>query len=101
MNPAAPRPGEIESAMQAFENFTGARVTHLDTFKVSPVRAAWAMGPVSAISYIAERDGQTFEFIHTFKPNSRPLLAASDDGLQLLILGGEFSVTDRGIVDAA
>ena len=97
----APDAAEVERAMVAFENFTGAEVTHLDTFEVSPVRAAWAMGPVVSLSYMATRDGNTYEFVHKFKEHCRPLLAASQDGNQLLILGGGYSITERGIVDAA
>lgn len=62
--------------------------------------AAWALGPCAEIHYIATRDGETVEFNHRFAARSRPLLAVSSDGKMLYLLGGAFSVTDRGIVDA-
>jgi hypothetical protein len=37
--------------------------------------------------------------VHRFKKKSRPLLAASHDGTQLYILGGEYAFTDAGIID--
>lgn len=63
--------------------------------------AAWALGPVSRIGYIATRDGETAEYIHEFSESSRPLLAADSDGKVLFMLGGAYSVTNRGIVDDA
>jgi hypothetical protein len=62
--------------------------------------AAWALGPCTEISYIATRDGETAEYRHKFRQRSRPLLAASPDGEALYLLGGAYSITERGIVDA-
>ncbi len=59
----------------------------------------WALGEIPEIHYIAERDGELFHFHHEFKEQSRPLLVVSHDGKELIIAGGRYSVTDRGIVD--
>lgn len=90
----------MEAALQAFENFTGEAPENLTAYKLPDAGAGWALGPVARISYIAHRDGDTAEYVHEFSEKSRPLLASSFDGSQLFILGGEFNVTDRGIVDS-
>ena len=59
----------------------------------------YVLGEIPELHYIAERDGETFHFHHTFKTDSRPLLIVSHDGKQLMIAGGRYQVTDRGIVD--
>lgn len=71
----------------------------LDEFKLAEIDAAFSLGPVASIDYIATRDGETFRYQHEFKEGSEPLLAASHDGKQLLLLGGRYTVTDRGITD--
>ena len=57
------------------------------------------LGEIPEVHYIAERDGETYHFNHKFKKASRPLLIVSHDGKQLMIAGGRYNVTDRGIVD--
>jgi len=59
----------------------------------------YVLGEIPEIHYIAERDGELFQFHHAFNESSRPLLVVSFDGEQLIIAGGRYSVTDRGIVD--
>ena len=81
------------------ENFTGDPAEYLEAYELPNAQAGWELGPVAELSYIATRDGDTNEFRHRFKKRSRPLLIASADGSELIILGGEYSVTDRGIED--
>lgn len=59
----------------------------------------YVLGEIPEVHYIAERDGEVFHFNHEFKETSRPLLIVSYDGKQLMIAGGRYNVTDRGIVD--
>ena len=98
MNPA-PRPA-LARAAEAYQEFTGREARHLDRYPLELDGAAWELGVVPEIHYIATRDGETFRFIHKFRHRSRPLLAASSDGSQLYLLGGAYTVTDRGIIDA-
>jgi hypothetical protein len=92
----------VRRAVASLEEFTGHRAAKLEAFEIPDLRgrAGWALGPCTQISYIATRDGETFEFEHRFAKRSRPLLVSTDDGDQLLVLGGAYSVTDRGITDA-
>ena len=92
---------ELERARRAFERFTGHSADFVEEYMLPDAGgAAWALGPVAAISYIATRDGETFEYQHRFRERSQPLLAVSLDGQSLFLLGGAYNVTDRGIVDA-
>jgi hypothetical protein len=91
---------EAAQAAQALENFTGhpAKLRRARAPKVGA--AGWVLGKLASVSYIATRDGETAEYVHKFRQRSRPQLLSTSDGSQLLILGGGYSVTERGIVDA-
>lgn len=90
---------ELEQAARAFEDFTGAEATRVERFEGGSHKAGWLLGRLAAVSYIATRDGEPAEYVHRFKRRSRPQLVASFDGSQLYVLGGAYSVTDRGIED--
>lgn len=58
-----------------------------------------AIGKVSAIEYVAERDGKAFTFRHDFRVRSRPHLAVSPDGNLATMLGGAWLFTEDGFED--
>lgn len=62
-------------------------------------KAGLVIGDLDGVLYSATRDGKRERYIHRFRKRSRPLLAASSDGTQLRILGGEFEFTEAGIED--
>ena len=68
------------------------------TVKALP-KVALAIGKVSRLYYVSNRDGTVVEYRHDFATGSRPLLAVSHDGTQLVLLGGAYRFTERGIVD--
>lgn len=49
--------------------------------------------------YTTVRDGEVEKYIHRFKKSARPILAASHDGKQLVLIGGDFVFTECGITD--
>ena len=57
------------------------------------------MGHVEAIEYRTTHGKKVTLYKHDFAPGSRPLLCVSADGRQILLLGGRYKWTDRGIVD--
>lgn len=57
------------------------------------------IGHLDGVLYTTVRDGKTEKYIHKFKRSSRPLLAVSFDGKNLIMLGGAYQFTERGIVD--
>lgn len=89
---------------EAIERFTGFRgdppeaIEVLEVPEIDPVMLT--MGKCLGIIYESVRDGETEKYIHQFKKSARPLLCVSSDGQQLYLIGGSYSVTDRGIEDA-
>jgi hypothetical protein len=57
------------------------------------------MGHVEGIDYRTTHAGKVTLYRHKFTKGSRPLLCVSGDGRQLMLLGGRYEWTDRGIQD--
>jgi len=72
---------------------------YIDDYKMPIPDVALKIGQCDGVLYTTVRDGKTERYIHKFKKSSRPLLAVSFDGRQLIMLGGAYQFTDRGIVD--
>ena len=89
----------INKAAKLYEDFTGNPPEFADQIKYNIPDVALQIGKCDGILYTTVRNGKTEKYIHKFKRNSRPLLACSHDGSTLLLLGGAFAFTDRGIVD--
>jgi hypothetical protein len=107
-NPAAPSPCDTSvrlsyaAANKLLKSFAGAgevKSASIPDLKISgPVVI---LGPLSGIMYFALRDGVNMEYIHRFAVPARPLLAVTHDGKQLLLLGGAYQVTAKGVEDRA
>lgn len=91
--------GSIRKAVQLYKGFTGRSEHAVQRVKLKPQpKAGLVFGQLLQVGYRSARDGCLYR--HTFRSkNSRPLLIASSDGNQLLIVGGRFAFTDRGIED--
>lgn len=98
-NPIAPDRALIEKAAKLRRDFTGHDATRVTRRKIKAPRVGLTVGPVLGIMYATTRDGKREKYLHRFKKNSRPLLAASHDGKTLVLVGGRYQFTDRGIVD--
>lgn len=96
-NPA-PR-AEIQKAAKLFEDFTGRAPDGVQKINLPEMpKAGLVFGQLIRVGYRSARDGLLYE--HTFrKLKSRPLLIASSDGKTVLIVGGRYAFTDRGIED--
>lgn len=90
---------KIKQAIERFKDFTGMEPQHLDEYMVQHPDVALLIGTLDAVSYTTVREGRTELYQHKFKKKARPLLCSSFDGKQLVILGGEYTFTERGIVD--
>lgn len=90
----------VRRAAKAFEDFTGRKPVRVKKSRL-PDRdvTGWEMGPMVGVAYEATRDGKRQQYFHEFKKSARPNLIAQDDGKQLYIAGGKYTVTDRGIED--
>jgi hypothetical protein len=56
-------------------------------------------GHVTSVDYRTTHGRRLTLYRHDFTQGSRPLLCVSPDGRQLLLLGGRYRFTHRGIVD--
>ncbi len=89
----------IAAAVTLYESFREAKPRSIGTYKMPVPRAVAVIGYVEGIDYRTTHKGKLTLYHHDFVPGSRPLLCASADGRQLLLLGGRFQFTERGIVD--
>lgn len=89
---------EEEDARELFEDFHDRPPEDGELAFVDFQDVLFAVGPMHAVAYIKEVDGEEKIFYHEFDQDSRPVLAISSDGTQLHILAGEYELTERGIV---
>ncbi len=89
----------VRKAVRLYSDFHGENPRHEEEWQVEIPTTALEVGKVTGIMYKTRVDGRIQEFMHEFTGNSRPTLAASSDGRQLLLLGGDYKFTERGIVD--
>jgi hypothetical protein len=59
----------------------------------------FAIGKINAILYETKRMGSKEYYIHRFSTDSRPLLSITIDENRLILLGGAYDFTERGIED--
>lgn len=89
------------SAAVLYERFTGHRAK-LDAIDIDPLPEAVAViGPCDFIGYTTIRNGKKESYVHDFALKDRPLLCVTPDGSQILLVGGDYDFTSRGIVDGS
>lgn len=99
-NSRRPVRSDLDRAASRFERFTGHRAEQVGRVNVPALpKVAAVIGVCTAICYETVRDGRVENYIHEFDDSAAPLLAVSPDGRQLLMIGGDYTFTDRGIVD--
>jgi hypothetical protein len=91
--------GRVKRAIALFKDFRGNNPDYVDDVEIPEYDTAMVIGQLDGIMYTTVRDGKKESYIHKFKASARPLLASSFDGKQLIIIGGHYNFTDRGIVD--
>lgn len=89
----------IHAAIRLYRNFREVEPKRLTTVDLDIPDAVAVIGHVEAIKYRTTHGGKTELYEHPFQEGSRPLLVVSSDGRQLLLLGGRYKFTSRGIVD--
>lgn len=91
---------QIREAAKLYEDFSGHDAEEIATIdKPDFPDVVLVIGTLDFVGYTATRDGVEEKYVHEFKDTCRPLLCASPDGKQLVLLGGEYTFTERGIVD--
>lgn len=90
----------MDEAAERLSEFVGREIGSFTEVQINTdYDVGYVLGEIPELHYIAERDGEVYHFHHEFAESSRPLLVVTFDGKELMIAGGRYSVTDRGIVD--
>lgn len=92
----------VDQAADLYERFSGHDPEEIGRVRVPTIpRVGVAIGEVDGILYSTVRDGKFEKYIHKFHKKDRPLFVVSPDGKQLFLIGGNYTFTERGIVDAS
>jgi len=91
--------GKVQAAAKLYVQFRGEEPEFVEAVQLPIAPVMMLIGELDGVLYTTRRDGKQESYIHKFKKQSRPLLAASHDGTQIYILGGEYIFNARGIVD--
>lgn len=92
----------VDQAADLYERFSGHDPEEIGRVSVPAIpRVGVAIGEVDGILYSTIRDGKHEKYIHKFHKRDRPLFVVSPDGKQLFLIGGNYTFTERGIVDAS
>ncbi len=104
--PASSRAGKhtagkssVDKAADLFQRFTGNKAHKKARTVNEKDQAFLQVGTVDGVLYTTNRDGKVEQYIHHFRPASRPALAVSADGKVARTVGGRFTFTERGFVD--
>lgn len=92
-------PSSVKQAAELYRDFSGHDAEYFDNVPIEWPKTALTIGQCDGIMYETVRDGAIEHYVHKFKKSARPILGASHDGTQLVLIGGDFTFTERGIVD--
>ena len=100
MKPSRKINREFERAARLYRDFSGhdAEPFAEVTAPVAP-SVGIVIGYCDGLLYSAVRDERLERYIHEFANRDRPLFVVSPNGRQLMLYGGNFRFTERGIVD--
>lgn len=92
----------VTDAARLYQRFTGHEPQSLGTVDVPPMPdAVCVIGDCDGVLYTTVRDGRVEKYVHYFRSRDRPLLTVSPDGRQLILVGGRYRFTSRGIIDSS
>ena len=90
----------VSQGEKLFRSFMLKRPAKVSRVRVpAPPKVGLAIGKIATIIYESDRGGSKHLYRHDFGQQSRPLLIASSDGKRLILLGGAYRFTERGIVN--
>lgn len=90
----------VSRAADLYERFSGHEAEAIGKVRVNPMpKVGVAIGEVDGILYSTVRDGVFEKYIHKFRQRDKPLFVVSPDGKSLHLVGGNYTFTERGIVD--
>jgi len=93
----------LDEAAEKLKDFSGHEPGKVISTELPHVKTGLVIGELDLIGYRTKREGidggRLVRYGHQFRKKSRPLLAVSKDGTQLLIVGGRYEFTEAGIED--
>lgn len=91
---------QINHARELYEEFSGHDADEYQMVKKPDIPdVLTVIGELEGVIYSTVRDGEHERYIHKFRKSSRALLCINPEGDQLILIGGKYQFTDRGIVD--
>jgi len=91
--------GKVEAAAKLYLQFRGEEPEFVEAVRMQVAPVMLLIGELDGVLYTTRREGKRESYIHKFKKESRPLLAASHDGSQIYIIGGRYEFSEAGIID--
>ena len=93
---------DVRRAAALYERFTGHAAESLGSIDVLPMPSVGVViGDIDGVLYTTVRDGKREHYKHDFAASDKPLFVVSPDGRQLMLIGGRYRFTARGIVDTS
>lgn len=89
----------FRNAFQLYRDFREDTPQRAKRVNVRIPKTVMHMGDVEYIGYRTTHGRKVVHYHHDFAAGSRPVLAAGPGRNELLLVGGRYHVTDRGIVD--
>jgi hypothetical protein len=89
----------VTAAIQLFRDFREREPKRLRWLDFDVPQAVMVIGHVDEICYTTTHGKKIASYRHPFQDGSRPLLCVDSTGKQLMLFGGRYKFTDRGIVD--
>lgn len=83
-------------AIKLFRDFNSREPEYLDKVEIPVYDTLMYIGPCTRINYLADNG---YEYSHAFRRQSRADLCVTADGSNLVLVGGRYRFTERGIVD--
>lgn len=91
---------QFDKARKLYTAFSGHKAEPLAQIEKPTIPdVGIVIGYCDGLLYTTVREGEVEEYIHEFRKADRPLFVVSPNGDQLLLIGGNYDFTDRGIVD--
>jgi len=90
---------KLKKATALYENFRDQPGTEILDLPQPDFSAGLVIGRLSAVEYDTVRAGKREDYRHKFKKSAQPLLCVTACGKYLFTVNGNFTFTERGIVD--
>lgn len=75
------------------------KIEHVQEIDLDDLSLLWLMGDVVAIEYLTSRSGVGEYYRHDFSDKAMPALLVTPNGKNVLLVGTDFEVNERGFVD--